>query len=145
MCKCRILEAANVDAYLFDNMVIEELAIQDVVKATTMDFACTVDRLKRTPENPFLLRHVYELMQFMQSDNCFQFMDMEPDTYIEMMLAGAGLTVRDVLAKVSCCQVCTAGNSGGMTAKKRQAMAALPPVEKRNSSYNNFGGWYGST
>ena len=55
MCKCRILEAANVDAYLFDNMVIEELAIQDVVKATTLDFACTVDRLKRTPENPFLL------------------------------------------------------------------------------------------
>lgn len=145
MCKCRILEAANVDAYLFDNMVIEELAIQDVVKATTMDFACTVDRLKRTPENPFLLRHVYELMQFMQSDDCFQFMDMEPDTYIEMMLAGAGLTVRDVLEKVSCCQVCTAGNSGGMTAKNRQAMAARPPVEKRNSSYNIYGGWYGST
>ena len=145
MCKCRILEAANVDAYLFDNMVIEELAIQDVVKATTMDFAYTVDRLKRTPENPFLLRHVYELMQFMQSDDCFQFMDMEPDTYIEMMLAGGGLTVRDVLAKVSCCQVCTAGNSGGMTAKNRQAMAAQPPVEKRNSSYNIYGGWYGST
>lgn len=145
MCKCRILEAANVDAYLFDNMVIEELAIQDVVKATTMDFACTVDRLKRTPENPFLLRHVYELMQFMQSDDCFQFMDMEPDTYIEMMLAGAGLTVRDVLEKVSCCQVCTAGNSGSMTAKNRQAMAARPPVEKRNSSYNIYGGWYGST
>ena len=145
MCKCRILEAANVDAYLFDNMLIEELAIQDVVTATTMDFACTVDRLKRTPENPFLLRHVYELMQFMQSDNCFQFIDMEPDTYIEMMLAGAGLTVRDVLAKVSRCQVCNAGNSGGVTAKNRQAMAVRPPVEKRNSSYNIYGGWYGST
>ena len=61
MCKCRILEAANVDAYLFDNMVMEELAIQDVVKATTLDFACTVDRLKRTPENPFLLRHVIDI------------------------------------------------------------------------------------
>ena len=35
MCKCKILEAANVDAYLFDNMVIEELAIQDVVKAVS--------------------------------------------------------------------------------------------------------------
>ena len=87
MCKCRILEAANVDAYLFDNMVMEELAIQDVVKATTLDFACTVDRLKRTPENPFLLRHVYELMQFMHGSTNATLKPLKPLAWMKTGLS----------------------------------------------------------
>jgi hypothetical protein len=145
MCKCKILEAANVDAYLFDNMVIEELAIQDVVKATTMDFAYTVDRLKRTPENPFLLRHVYELMQFMQSDECFRFMDMEPDTYIEMMLAGAGLSVKDVLKKVFHNPTNVGGDYGVKNASGAMYMAGIMPEKKLKRSYNIHGGCYGCT
>ena len=145
MCKCRILEAANVDAYLFDNMVMEELAIQDVVKATTMDFACTVDRLKRTPENPFLLRHVYELMQFMQSDDSFQFMDMEPDTYIEIMLAGAGLSVKDVLEKVFHNLTRVGSDYGGKNASGAICMAGKMPEKKMKRSYKIHGGCYGCT
>ena len=145
MCKCRILEAANVDAYLLDNMVIEELAIQDVVKATTMDFACTVDRLKRTPENPFLLRHVYELMQFMQSDNCFQFMDMEPDTYIEIMLAGAGLSVKDVLEKVFHNPTHVGGDHGVKNTSGAMCLAGIMPEKKLKRSYNIHGGCCGCT
>ena len=143
MCKCRVLEAANVDAYLFDNMMQEEWAMQDVVKATTMDFGYTVDRLKRSPDNQHLLRHAYELMQFMQCDDSFQFMDMDSDTYIEMMLEGAGLTVQDVLEKVFHCQAGIRSNNGVKNAKPAPALAGILPERNRKPSYNIHGCCHG--
>ena len=68
MCKCRILIEADLDGYILDNMMLEEMALQDVIQATTDDFACVVDKLKRNPNNLHLLHHAYELMQFMQTD-----------------------------------------------------------------------------
>ena len=42
MCKCRILIEADLDGYMLDNMMLEEMALQDVIQATTDDFACIV-------------------------------------------------------------------------------------------------------
>lgn len=61
MCKCRILEEANEDAYLLDAMQDEEMMIQDVVSATTRDFSRTVSKVRRMPNNMFLLQHIADL------------------------------------------------------------------------------------
>ena len=141
MYKCRLLAEANVDEYMLDTMIFEELAMQDVIQATTTDFACTVDQLKHNPNNPHLLRHTYELMQFMQTDESFHFMDMEPDTYIEMMLSSAGFTVNDVLTRIIRGKAKLKNPIGGISAKISPEMVAFPPERRRNPSYNIHGGW----
>ncbi len=145
MCKCRMLTEANMDGYMLDTMISEELAMQDVIQATTSDFASTVDQLKRNPNNPHLLHHVYELMQFMQTDESIHFMDMEPDTYIEMMLSTAGLTINDVLLRIIRGERKNKKTIGGISAKMSSEMAVFPPNRRRNLSYNIHGGWNVST
>ena len=140
MCKCRILIEADLDGYMLDNMMLEEMAVQDVIQATTDDFAHTVDRLKRNRDNQHLLRHAYELMQFMQTDDSFRLVDMEPDTYIEMMLASAGLTVNDVLAQAFQHKTVSQNVNGGITAKTTSRMAVYPPERKVIPAYNILGG-----
>ena len=140
MCKCRILIEADLDGYLLDNMMLEEMAVQDVIQATTDDFAYTVDKLKRNRNNQHLLRHAYELMQFMQTDDSFRLVDMEPDTYIEMMLASAGLTVNDVLAQVFQRKAVPRNVNGGISAKTTPHMAVYPPERKGKPAYNILGG-----
>ena len=140
MCKCRMLAEANMDGYMLDTMIFEELAMQDVIQATTTDFACTVDQLKHNPNNPHLLRHAYELMQFMQTDKSFHFMDMEPDTYIEMMLSSAGLTVNDLLMRIIHVIGKHGNPIGGISAKTNPEMAVFPPERRSKPSYNIHGG-----
>ena len=91
MCKCRILEEANEDAYLLDEMQDEEMMIRDVVSATTRDFSRTIGKIRRMPNNTFLLQHIADLVQFIRSDDCFHFMSVDRDTYIELMLGSVGL------------------------------------------------------
>ena len=141
MCKCRMLAEANMDGYMLDTMIFEELAMQDVIQATTTDFACTVDQLKHNPNSLQLLRHAYELMQFIQTDESFHFMDMEPDTYIELMLSSAGLTVNDVLMRIIHCKGKLRNHIGGISAKLSPEMAVFPPERRSNPSYNIHGGW----
>lgn len=143
VCKCRILIEADLDGYMLDNMMLEEMALQDVIQATTDDFACIVDKLKRNPNNLHLLHHAYELMQFMQTDNSFCLSDMDTDTYIEMMLASAGLSVKDVLANVFHSKTHSHNTNGGITAKTASDLAVYSPVRKGKSSYNNCGGQHG--
>ncbi len=98
MCKCRFLEEANMDAYMLDNMAEEELALQDVTRATLDDFAKTVDRLSRKPDNAYLMCHLYDLMQLMHQEDCFFFMETDPDTYIRGMLELHGLNINAIVA-----------------------------------------------
>ena len=106
MCKYRFLEDANVNGYLLDDLDEEEMAYQDVIQATTNDFAVTVKKLRRFPNNKRLIDHTAELMRFIWNEECFQFMDIDRDTYIKLMLADAGLNVMDILEKayrIHCC------------------------------------------
>ena len=100
MCKYRFLEDANVNGYLLDDLDEEEMTYQEVIQATTNDFAYTVKKLRRSPDNKQLIDHAAELMRFIWSEECFQFMDIDRDTYIKLMLAGVGLNVMDILGKV---------------------------------------------
>ncbi len=98
MCKCRFLEEANMDGYMIDNLIDGDMAMQDVIRATLDDFAHTLDRLARKPHNDYLIRHLYELMQLMHQDDCFCYMETDPDTYIEGMLELHGLKTADIVA-----------------------------------------------
>ena len=109
MCKYRFLEDANVNGYLLDDLVEEELTYQEVIRATTNDFANTVKRLRRSPDNRQLIDRAAELMRFIWSEECFQFMDIDRDTYIRLMLADAGLNVMDILEKAYRTAPCPVG------------------------------------
>lgn len=97
MCKCRFLEDANMDAYLLDNMTEEESTLQDMIRSTLDDFANTVDRLSRKPDNEYLICHLYDLMQLMNQEDCFHFMETDPDTYVREMLELHGLSLARVV------------------------------------------------
>ncbi|MBR3742321.1 MAG: hypothetical protein IKN04_18010 [Clostridia bacterium] len=75
----------------------EEMSIQEVIQATVDDFNRTIDRLKNHRTNMTYLRHLYGLIVFMHQDDCFCFMETEPDTFIDIMLSSIGLTLKDVL------------------------------------------------
>ncbi len=101
MCKCRFLEEANLDGYMLDNLIDGEMAARETSQATLDDFANTVDRLSRKPENIYLICHLYDLMQVMHREDCFFFMDTDPDTYIRGMLELHGLNLAHIVS-VAC-------------------------------------------
>ena len=68
---------------------------------------------------------------------------MDTDTYIEMMLASAVLSVKDVLANVFHSKTHSHNTNGGITAKTASDLAVYSPVRKGKSSYNNCGGQHG--
>ena len=68
---------------------------------------------------------------------------MDTDTYIEMMLASAGLSVKDVLANVFHNKTHSHNTNGGITAKTASDLAVYTPVRKGKSSYNNCGARHG--
>ena len=79
----------------------EEMSIHDVIQATVDDFNRTIDHLKKHRQNQVYLRHLYDLIVFMQRDDCFYFMETDPDTFISLMLSSIGLSMRDVVAVVA--------------------------------------------
>ena len=64
MCKCRILIEADLDGYMLDNMVLEEMALQDVIQATTDDFACIVHHAPETVNFVFQIACTCRLQGF---------------------------------------------------------------------------------
>lgn len=70
-------------------------------------------------------------------------MDMEPDTYIEMMLAGANLAVEDLLANAYHDLRRPTNTHGGMDANAGPDMAGRLPNGKGNSMYNQCGDQHG--
>ena len=79
----------------------EEMSIHDVIKATVDDLNRTIDHLKKHRENQYYLRHLYDLILFMQRDDCFCFMETDPNTVIAVMLLSIEMTMEDIVSKIN--------------------------------------------
>ena len=79
----------------------EEMSIQDVIQATVDDFNRTIDYLANHCRTQTYLRHLYDLVVFIQRDDSFCFMDPDRDVFIAVGLSSIGLTMRALVEAVA--------------------------------------------
>ena len=88
--------------YTLSEIDNEEMSIHEVIQATVDDFNRTIDRLKKQRQNKGLLKHLYDLILFMQRDDSFLFMEPDLDTFISISLCSIGLkTISDLIAAIN--------------------------------------------
>ena len=79
----------------------EEMSIHDVIQATVDDFNQTIDYLAKHRRTQSCLRHLYDLVVFIQRDDSFCFMDPDRDVFIAVGLSSIGLTMRALVEAVA--------------------------------------------
>ena len=70
----------------------EEMSIHEVFQATVDDLNRTVDYLKKHPFNEIYLKHLYDLIIFMQRDDCISYMETDLSVFIAVSLSAIGMT-----------------------------------------------------
>ena len=65
----------------------EEMSIHDVIQATVDDFNQTIDYLAKHRRTQTCLRHLYDLIVFIQRDDSFCFMEPDRDIFITVGLS----------------------------------------------------------
>ena len=78
--------------YTLSEIDNEEMSIHEVFQATVDDFNRTVDYLKKHPFNEIYLKHLYDLIVFMQRDECFSYMETDLDIFIAVSLGAIDMT-----------------------------------------------------
>ena len=79
----------------------EEMSIHDVIQATVDDFNQTIDYLAKHRRTQTCLRHLYDLIVFIQRDDSFCFMEPDRDIFITVGLSSIGITMRDLAEAVA--------------------------------------------
>ena len=83
--------------YTLSEIANEEMSIHEVFQATVDDFNRTVDYLKEHPFNEFYLKHLYDLIVFMQRDECFSYMETDLDVFIAVALGAINMTFGELV------------------------------------------------
>ena len=88
--------------YTLSEIDNEEMSIHEVIQATVDDFNWTIDRLKKQRQNKALLKHLNDLILFMQRDDSFLFMEPDLDTFISISLSSVSMkTTSDLIAAIN--------------------------------------------
>ena len=75
----------------------EEMSIHEVFQATVDDFNRTINHLKDHRQNQVYLRHLYDLIVFMQRDDCFSYMETDLNVFIAVSLSAIDMTFGDLV------------------------------------------------
>lgn len=87
--------------YTLSEIDNEEMSIHDVIQATVDDFNRTIDLLKKHRRNKVYLKHLNDLILFMQRDDSFLFMEPDLDTFISISLCSIDMTISDLIAAIN--------------------------------------------